>query len=392
MVSANIFRALPVRNMADNFFEPDDDEPVYEPAWPHLQIVYELLRRFVVSTDTDSKPARACITVQFVVAIVDLFNSDDPREREYLKTILHRIYGKVMPLRVPIRKAVMNVFHRVVFENQRYNGVAELLEILGSIINGFAVPLKDEHKELLRKGLLPLHIPTAMPSYHVQLSFCITQFVEKDPSLASEVVVCLLKHWPGRNTRKEVMLLNETEEVLELTRPQDMDAVVVPVFRKISRCIESSHFQVAERALFYWNNEYVINLMMTYREEVMAVVVASLERNLKTHWNANVVSLTCNVQRLLAEMDGRLFDKCSREYEEERKDEGRREAERARRWRAVYRLAQEKGHLRALRAMGKANVSPNSARETGGVLGGDAGGWDANDKGEELNGVVTAGG
>jgi serine/threonine-protein phosphatase 2A regulatory subunit B' len=33
-----------------------------------------------------------------------------------------------------------------VYETERHNGVAELLEILGSIINGFALPLKEEHK------------------------------------------------------------------------------------------------------------------------------------------------------------------------------------------------------------------------------------------------------
>jgi serine/threonine-protein phosphatase 2A regulatory subunit B' len=36
-----------------------------------------------------------------------------------------------------------------VYETERHNGVAELLEILGSIINGFALPLKEEHKVAL---------------------------------------------------------------------------------------------------------------------------------------------------------------------------------------------------------------------------------------------------
>jgi hypothetical protein len=45
-----------------------------------------------------------------------------------------------------IRKAINNVFYRFIFETERHNGVAELLEILGSIINGFALPLKEEHK------------------------------------------------------------------------------------------------------------------------------------------------------------------------------------------------------------------------------------------------------
>ena len=78
--------------------------------------------------------------------LLELFDSEDPRERDYLKTILHRIYGKFMVHRPFIRKAINNVFFRFIFETERHNGIAELLEILGSIINGFALPLKEEHK------------------------------------------------------------------------------------------------------------------------------------------------------------------------------------------------------------------------------------------------------
>ena len=51
-----------------------------------------------------------------------------------------------------IRKAINNVFYRFIFETEHHNGIAELLEILGSIINGFALPLKEEHK--VRQDLL----------------------------------------------------------------------------------------------------------------------------------------------------------------------------------------------------------------------------------------------
>lgn len=38
------------------------------------------------------------------------------------------------------------MYRRFVFETDHHNGIAELLEIQGSIINGFALPLKEEHK------------------------------------------------------------------------------------------------------------------------------------------------------------------------------------------------------------------------------------------------------
>ena len=49
------------------------------------------------------------------------------------------------------------IFFRFIYETEHFNGVGELLEILGSIINGFALPLKAEHKQFLCKVLIPLH-------------------------------------------------------------------------------------------------------------------------------------------------------------------------------------------------------------------------------------------
>ncbi len=40
----------------------------------------------------------------FTKSFIELFDSEDPRERDYLKTILHRIYGKYMTLRPFIKE------------------------------------------------------------------------------------------------------------------------------------------------------------------------------------------------------------------------------------------------------------------------------------------------
>ena len=57
------------------------------------------------------------------------------------------------------RKQINNIFYNFIYETERHNGVAELLEILGSIINGFALPLKEEHKTFLLKVRM-VHIST----------------------------------------------------------------------------------------------------------------------------------------------------------------------------------------------------------------------------------------
>lgn len=154
--------------------------------------------------------------------MVELFDSEDPRERDCLKTLLHRIYGtrpppppraaasrsrlvltlpgagKFMTHRSFIRRTIRHAFYQFVYETRRHNGIGELLEILGrcawpparavrcygasrslprpsSIINGFALPLKQEHKQFLTRALLPLHIPKCMALYQQQLTYCVTQ-------------------------------------------------------------------------------------------------------------------------------------------------------------------------------------------------------------------------
>ena len=76
--------------------------------------------------------------------------------------------------------------------------MAGLLEILGSIIGGWASPLKAEHKQFLMKVLIPMH--TAL--FHAQLAHCVVQFLEKDTAWTEPVIKGLLRFWPKHADRK----------------------------------------------------------------------------------------------------------------------------------------------------------------------------------------------
>ena len=193
--------------------------------------------------------------------LLELFDSEDPRERDFLKTTLHRIYGKFLNLRSYIRRSINNVFFQFTYETERFNGIAELLEILGSIINGFALPLKEEHKLFLTRVLIPLHKVKSLSMYHPQLAYCIVQFLEKDAALTEEVgiafyvnktftnprfqvVLGLLRYWPKVNSTKEVMFLNEVEDIFEVMDPAEFAKVQEPLFNQLAKSVASPHFQV----------------------------------------------------------------------------------------------------------------------------------------------------
>uniref|UniRef100_A0A672NH51 Serine/threonine protein phosphatase 2A regulatory subunit n=1 Tax=Sinocyclocheilus grahami TaxID=75366 RepID=A0A672NH51_SINGR len=298
MFSINLFRTLPPSsNPTGAEFDPEEDEPTLEAAWPHLQV---------------------CCSHLIPFQLLELFDSEDPRERDFLKTILHRIYGKFLGLRAYVRRQINNIFYRFIYETEHHNGIAELLEILGSIINGFALPLKEEHKMFLIRVLLPLHKVKSLSVYHPQLAYCVVQFLEKDSSLTEPVIMGLLKFWPKTHSPKEVMFLNELEEILDVIEPSEFVKVMEPLFRQLAKCVSSPHFQVAERALYYWNNEYIMSLISDNAAKILPIMFPALYKNSKSHWNKTIHGLIYNALKLFMEMNQKLFDDCTQQYKAEK--------------------------------------------------------------------------
>ncbi|TDG51337.1 hypothetical protein AWZ03_002132 [Drosophila navojoa] len=356
MISCNLFRTLPPSENPD--FDPEEDDPTLEASWPHLQLVYEVFLRFLESQDFQATIGKRVIDQKFVLQLLELFDSEDPRERDFLKTVLHRIYGKFLGLRAFIRKQINNIFLKFIYETEHFNGVGELLEILGSIINGFALPLKAEHKQFLVKVLLPLHKVKCLSLYHAQLAYCIVQFLEKDPFLTEPVVRGLLKFWPKTCSQKEVMFLGEIEEILDVIDPPQFVKIQEPLFRQIAKCVSSPHFQVAERALYLWNNEYAMSLIEENNPVIMPIMFPALYRISKEHWNQTIVALVYNVLKTFMEMNSKLFDELTSSYKAERQKEKKRERDREELWKKLHELESNRS---SGRAAGGSAATANSA-------------------------------
>jgi serine/threonine-protein phosphatase 2A regulatory subunit B' len=326
MVRVNLLRTLPPQT---EDYDPEEDEPAMEVMWPHLQVVYEFFLRFIVSNEVNGKVAKRFVDQSFIKNWIELFDAEDPRERDYVKTVLHRMYGKFMSYRSSIRKIISQVFFRFIYETGRHNGIAELLEILGSIINGFAIPLKKEHIQFLERALIPLHKPRGVAVYHPQLSYCVSQYVEKDPETIVPIVQGLVRYWPWTNAAKQVLFLNELEEVLELCRGEQLVQIQDTLYKLLSACLSSAHFQVAERALYYWNSEHLcVNVLSQTKAPVLLpYVFGPLNKAAQGHWNQAVEQLAQSILKMYMEMDSTLFEKCQREHgEKQRKLDQEREA------------------------------------------------------------------
>jgi len=334
-IGVNLCRTL---SPATDEFDPEEDEPAFEPAWPHLQVVYEFFLRFIVSSEVNAKSAKKYVDTKFCFQLVELFDSEDPRERDYLKTILHRIYAKFISHRSFIRRAIANVFYRIVYETERHNGIEELLEILGSIINGYSIPLKQEHLQFLTRVLIPLHKPKCVALYHQQLRYCIIQYIEKDADTVILILNGVFKYWPWSCSEKQVMFLSELEDILELLGPDQLEEVNTILFTHLALCLDSNHFQVVERALILWDNEELVNsgcLSCLNAQTVLPLIYRSLYKNSNGHWNDTVEGLAQEVLKMYREYDLVFYDKCTTAYIQEEGKTKRKLETIAKRWEKI---------------------------------------------------------
>ena len=219
------------------------------------------------------------ISNSFLKQMLDLFDSEDPRERDYLKTILHRIYGKFMALRGAIRTQVMNLLLKVIYEQETHNGLTELLEILSSIISGFASPLKPEHQDYFNKVMVPLHRVKTLSTFNTQLQLCIKHFLEKESHLSVPFIKTLLKIWPITNPAKEVVFLNEIEELLEnnwSVISGRFGEFGPKLIKRLLKTSQSMHLQAAERALLMLNSDTIQKMVRLNKAIAYPLVVKNL--------------------------------------------------------------------------------------------------------------------
>lgn len=133
-----------------------------------------------------------------------------------------------------------------------------------------------------------------------------------------------------------------TLQVLELAGPEAVQPIMRPLFKMLARCVGSTHFQVAERALFLWNNDHLLTLGIlskTYANEVLPILYTSLQKNASGHWNTTVETLAQNVIKHYMDADPGLYERCTALTTLEPAEAARLEADRKAKWERVEKMA-----------------------------------------------------
>lgn len=135
------------------------------------------------------------------------------------------------------------------------------------------------------------------------------------------------------------MFLNELEEILDVIEPHEFRKIMKPLFQQLARCVSSPHFQVAERALYFWNNDYIMTLISDNADVILPIMFGALYKNSKSHWNKTIHGLIYNALKLFMEMNQRLFDECTVRYKDERQRGRQKQKEREEAWASLEQTA-----------------------------------------------------
>jgi serine/threonine-protein phosphatase 2A regulatory subunit B' len=323
MIKANVIRSLPpIPDLAKVPMIGDDiNDTIYESAWPHLELIYQIFLRFLESTLLEPASVEQYVDSSFIAKFLLLFNASDARERDSLKMVLHRLYLKFVSKRQLIRQAIQHIFYTYIYETRYFSGINELLEIMISIINGYAIPLKQEHKDFLIRIILPLHTSNFLHTFRTNLFFCVQQYIKKDAELIPIIVRELLKLWPVSCSLKELIFISELSEIFNSMSDEQFKDLMFDLFHRVGLCITSDNFQVSEAGMLLWKSDRFIKCIKTNAKDLYPIICPFLYKTGTNHWNTPIKNLAVSVIRICMEIAPDVFEAFSRTMKAQAQEE-----------------------------------------------------------------------
>ena len=328
MIKKNIFRPLPNANRGNSLavsetgVEEEEQEPDH--TWPHIRGIYEIFLQLVINEACDVKTLKQFVTSNFISEFLQLFDSDLVEERDFLKNILHKLYAKLVPRRKMIRKAITDCFHLLIHEIHKFNGASELLDIMASIISGFAIPLREEHVIFFKNIVIPLHKVQTSGLYFDNLIRCSMLFLTKDSTLSIPLLEGILKYWPFANYVKETLFLQELPEVFEFCDAEKIQPLVNKLFKRVIKCISGSHLQVADRAMCLFESESFISIIKQYKTISFNMLVPCVNYLAANHWHQMLKESLNALKEILQKIDAQAFNNALENENQKKSDKNLR--------------------------------------------------------------------
>lgn len=317
MIAVNLFRPLPNKKVTeiDAMDGENEGQQRTDKSWPTLEIVYEIFLNVIRHDAISESILKHFLTESFIQSWLDLFESTNDEERDFMKRIIHKLYQKVVKRRKHFRKMFNNQFLALIYERPSSKGANEILDIYSSVISGFAVPLRTEHIDFFKHFLTPLLKMQSWSDFYEELLRCILIFMNKDKTLAEPLLKTILDFWPYGNTTKELGFLITLYESMDfITEIDNIQTYIDPLFKRIASCLNSEHIQVIDRWMTFFEKDWLIDLIRANAREVYSIIVPPIERQINEHWHSALKSNFRDLKLILKEIEADTYEEVWKIY------------------------------------------------------------------------------
>ncbi|ETO21607.1 hypothetical protein RFI_15596, partial [Reticulomyxa filosa] len=320
-ISVNLFRALPYQFRPPTlmFFHEKvfDKETTYEdPSWRHVKLAYDLLWRIINSNEVTAAIMEKYMPGSFLRNFVELFGSEDGRERGYVTMILHKMYGRCLKLRTHIIDLISYYLLRIIYspDTEHFNGVTELLQIICSIIPGLTVPVKDSWQKFLRiQQLIPKKKNKTKVSWSSKILGGIDAMLrqlcgERRPRRGNNPwrIASILAEAVPRE--REIFIMEVVNIINVLLNHQDgfdfpsYKQILMASAEQLTQCMRSTRQPVAERAIAAWKEVPMQQLVDYDRKSFLPPLIEAFFWN-RNHPNQQFRLTTQNVEKIYRNKD-----------------------------------------------------------------------------------------
>lgn len=228
----------------------EEEEPmIYRMKVTERNCILQLIINLFNHPKLNKPIAKKVFDQLFVARLLKLFYAEDYSERDLLKNCLHCIYRVFISFRPKIRYRIKNMFIEIEQSNPRPHcrGLPQLLDLVASIVNGYVIPIKDEHKAFLQEGLIPLLKMPNLKQYDDRLRNCFHNYSAKDTECLLMIMSAIFKYWPHLNPWKEIIFMENMVFFLDFVQPENFINVQEKVFQKLYKAMSSPACNVVEQ-------------------------------------------------------------------------------------------------------------------------------------------------
>lgn len=366
------------------------DEPlVYDIAWPHLSIIYQLLSRYQFLFPEDTR-----FDQKFQEFLVDLLRAPDPNERDnvsnliktYLKTFPDRELSVLQQLNntlslcntnvidsfpiIPIVNIFLNRYliqtnHEFKIKMYKTNiielltsaqliSLAPCLRDLFDIVLGNSMRLQNEQMKKYKSSQhffnleeeddifqFPGHTNNRI-SLQEQVQNPNLENSENDElHLARQFIYFIIEHWPFSRPSKQILFLQFLEKATEKLTNYDFAAVSTDLFSLYARIADpEGNAKVIQESFKIYQNVVIIPKIVDNTSIIYPIIYPAIDTIMHNHWSSITQNKAISTLNSLQELDPSQFaDETKKKKEVEKNPPVNKYNDKLKNWVLIARVA-----------------------------------------------------